>query len=164
MEKFINVETQSVWASIAAESTSLVFRLREKARQRIVLDSGEHVALMLPRGTVLRNGDVIVSRSGRLLKVFAAPEPVSTVLESDIRQITRIAWHLGNRHVRLQVGESWVRYQSDHVLDEMVRRLGSNARCHLAPFEPEPGAYHDHGSLEQDHSHSPADGHDVHRH
>lgn len=178
MEKFITVEKQSVWSNVATETTSLVFRLREKARQRILLESGESVALMLPRGTVLHNGDILVSRTGRMLRVFAAPEPVSTVLESSIRQLTRVAYHLGNRHVRLQIGESWVRYQSDHVLDEMVRGLGSSARSHQAPFEPEPGAYHDHrtthhshssahlehGAVEHDHSHTAADEHDAHSH
>jgi len=164
MEIFTKIEKSSAWTSLADESAALEFRLREKARQRILLESGETVALMLPRGTVLQNGDVIASPGGRMLRIFAAPEPVTTVLESDVRQLTRVTYHLGNRHVRLQVGEGWIRYQSDHVLDAMVSRLGSKPRAHLAPFEPEPGAYHDHDEDSGGHSHSDHGAHHVHRH
>lgn len=120
----------------------LDFSRREKTRYRATLESGEAVAILLPRGTRLRGGDVIVSRSGRRVAVVAAPESVSTVHVADARALARVAYHLGNRHVRLQVGSGWVRYLADHVLDEMVRGLGADPVAETAPFEPEPGAYH----------------------
>ncbi|MEM7097612.1 MAG: urease accessory protein UreE [Pseudomonadota bacterium] len=118
---------------------SLSFSEREKTRQRVILDSGEEVALNLPRGTVLRGGDLLSTSCGRLILVEAAAEAVTTV--SSAHDLVRIAYHLGNRHVNLQVGESWVRYVSDHVLDNMVLGLGGHLVHENVPFEPEAGAY-----------------------
>ncbi len=145
----------------AADATlTLPFARRQKARQRATLDSGEAVAVLLPRGTVMRGGDRLVSTEGRTIIVVAASEPVSTVRCGDPRRLARIAYHLGNRHVAVQVGGGWLRYLADHVLDDMVLGLGATAERESAPFEPEAGAYgrHDHGHA-QDHAH----GHSHHR-
>src|SRR5690606_25658243 len=110
-------------------------------RQRAVLASGREVAIVLRRGSVLRGGDVLRSRTGESITVVAAPEELSTVYCRDARRLARLAYHLGNRHVALEVGDGWVRYARDHVLDDRVRHLGSEAVHETAPFEPEAGAY-----------------------
>ena len=99
---------------------------------------------MLPRGTVMRGGDRLVSETGRVIEVAAAPEPVSTVRSDSAQALARVAYHLGNRHVRVQVAAGWLRYLSDHVLDDMVRGLGLDPETETTPFEPEAGAYGDH--------------------
>ncbi len=117
---------------------------RTKARQRVVLDSGEAAALMLKRGEVLRGGNWIATASGRSVLVRAAPEAVSTVRCDSAEGLARVAYHLGNRHVALQIGPDFVRYSSDHVLDDMVRQLGFDPIGSELSFEPEAGAYASH--------------------
>ena len=122
-------------------SVLLNYAQREKARQRALLSSGEQIAINIKRGQIMRGGDVLKSQQGRCVTVQAAPETVSTVCCEDGLQLTRIAYHLGNRHVWLQVGSGWLRYLHDHVLDDMVRGLGGEVVVEEAPFEPEAGAY-----------------------
>lgn len=128
----------------------LPFDQRSKSRLRTTLDNGEEIGLFLERGSVLRGGDQLVCDDGRVVEVVAAPETVSTVRSADPLLLLRAAYHLGNRHVALQIGAGWVRYQNDYVLDDMVRGLGLTVDVEQAPFEPEAGAYgahsHDHGS------------------
>jgi len=114
----------------------LTYAQREKARQKATLADGEQIAINIRRGQILRGGDYLQAPSGRMVQVQAAEECVSTVRAAD-----RIAYHLGNRHVWLQVGEGWLRYLHDHVLDDMVRELGGDVAVEHAPFEPEAGAY-----------------------
>ena len=127
---------------------TLPFDLRQKSRLRTRLDSGEDVGLFLPRGTVLRHGDRLRATDGRVIEVRAAPETVSTARTDDPLLLARAAYHLGNRHVALQIGSGWLRYLHDHVLDGMARELGLTVIDEQAPFEPEAGAYgggHHHG-------------------
>src|SRR5690606_29171836 len=130
------------------------FEQRQKARQRVRLASGREVGLRLPRGTVLRGGDKLRATDGTVVDVVAAPEDVSTVVTADLSQLARLAYHLGNRHVALEVGDGWVRYLRDHVLDAMVAALSGSVVHELAPFEPESGAY---GGHRHTHTHD-ADG------
>ena len=102
----------------------LPFEQRQKSRLRTRLASGEEVALTLERGSVLRGGDLLLAADGRVVEVVAALETVSTVSAPDPWQLARASYHLGNRHVALQVGQGWLRYQHDHVLDDMVSGLG----------------------------------------
>jgi urease accessory protein len=131
----------------------LPFQLRSKSRIRTALATGEEVGVVLERGSILRDGDLLVTEDGRVVGVVAAYERVSTVHSSDPRQLLRAAYHLGNRHVALQIGQGWVRYQHDHVLDEMVTGLSLKVTVEDAPFEPEAGAYGSH-SLLMGHGHS----------
>lgn len=128
---------------------TLPFESRRKSRLRTHLDSGEDVGLFLPRGTVLRSGDRLRTACGRVIEVRAAPEAVSTARADDPLVLARAAYHLGNRHVALQLGSGWLRYLHDHVLDRMVMELGLDVCEEQAPFEPEAGAYggdhHGHG-------------------
>ncbi len=131
---------------------TLPFDERQKSRLRARLADGREVGLFLPRGHVLRGGDLLQTDDGETIRVKAADEPVSTVRTGDPRALVRAAYHLGNRHVALQIGEGWIRYAHDHVLDEMVRGLGLEVAGESAPFEPEGGAYA-HGHSHGGHSH-----------
>jgi urease accessory protein len=134
-------------ASADAPTLKLVmpFEQRQKARQRARITAGFEVGIQLPRGTVLRGGDQLRAADGTLLDIVAAREPVSTVWSRDLRRLAQVAYHLGNRHVALEIGTGWVRYLADHVLDAMVEQLGLAVIHHDEPFEPEAGAYgHEH--------------------
>ena len=120
---------------------SLPIDSRIKSRLKVELDDGREAGLFLPRGHILRGGEQLKSQCGLIVEVKAAPEQVSTVYCSDLHLLTRVAYHLGNRHVPLQVEFGWVRYQHDHVLDEMVEGLGAKVTTEQASFEPESGAY-----------------------
>ncbi|MEZ9190211.1 urease accessory protein UreE [Vibrio sp. 10N.222.52.C3] len=120
---------------------SLPIDSRIKSRLKVMLDDGRNAGLFLPRGHILRGGEQLSSECGLVVEVKAAPETVSTVYCEDLLLLTRVAYHLGNRHVPLQVEAGWVRYQHDHVLDEMVEGLGAIVTTEKQPFEPEGGAY-----------------------
>jgi urease accessory protein len=127
----------------AAGRLSLPFEFRQRSRQRAKLDSGEEIGLVLPRGLVLRGGDRVRASDGRVFEVAAAPEQLANI---EAPSLARVAYHLGNRHVPVQVGEGFLRILRDHVLEDMVRHLGARVEHIEAPFEPEAGAYHhDHG-------------------
>ena len=127
-----------------ATTLTLPFERRQFSRQRLRLDDGREAALLLPRGTVLRDGDRLLSESGEAIAVKAAAEEVSTAFCSSPLQLARAAYHLGNRHVAVQVGAGWLRYLHDHVLDHMLQEMGLQVRRETLPFEPEAGAYHSH--------------------
>ncbi|HJL15645.1 MAG TPA: urease accessory protein UreE [Sandaracinaceae bacterium LLY-WYZ-13_1] len=126
----------------------LTFDDRQRSRLRARLDDGREVGLLLPRGTVLRGGDRLEADDGTVVLVEAAAQTLSAVRSADPIALARAAYHLGNRHVPVQIGEGWVRYEHDHVLDDMVRGLGLEVTEERAGFEPEGGAYghgHTHG-------------------
>lgn len=125
----------------AAAPLTLPYALRQKSRQRVRLDDGREAALVLPRGTVLRHGDCLRAEEGAIVRVIAAAEAMSTAFSSDPLLLTRAAYHLGNRHVPIQVGMGWLRYLQDHVLDAMLCQQGLDIIHEWAPFQPEAGAY-----------------------
>ena len=107
----------------------------------------EEIGLFLPRGTVLFDGDLLRTSDDRIIEVEAAPEDVSTISSPDAVLLARVAYHLGNRHVRTQVGPGYIRYRHDRAIDELVRKLGGDVQVEEVPFEPERGAKdhaHDH--------------------
>lgn len=120
---------------------TLDFDARTKSRLRTTLASGEEVGLFLPRGTILRGGTCLQAQDGRIVAVVAAPEALLEARCTDARELTRAAYHLGNRHVAVEVGTGWLRIQADHVLETMLRGLGAEVFALTAPFEPEAGAY-----------------------
>ena len=123
----------------------LPFELRQKSRLRTRLVSGEEVALVLPRGEVLRGGDLVSASDGRVIEILGAPEKLLHVTCGTPSELARAAYHLGNRHVPVQVGEGFLRLAADHVLAEMLKRMGAHVSEVEAPFEPEAGAYvHEH--------------------
>ena len=133
----------------------LSFEERRKARQRTRLEDGEEVALFLDRGTILRGGDCLQAEDGRIVRIVAAPEALMEVTAADAPILARAAYHLGNRHCPVEVGEGQLRFPADRVLAEMLAGLGLEARPVNAPFEPEAGAYaggHHHHSGEAKHA------------
>jgi urease accessory protein len=119
----------------------LTFDARQKSRLRTHLVSGEEAALVLPRGEVLRGGDLVVASDGRVVEVIAAAERVLHVECASVTELARCAYHLGNRHVPVEVGEGFLRLAEDHVLEKMLAGLGAKLSHITAPFEPEAGAY-----------------------
>lgn len=132
---------------------SLPYELRIKSRLRTRLLDGTEVGLLLPRGTVLRGGDCLRGEDGSLVEVVAATETVSVASTDDGNLLARAAYHLGNRHMVIQIGDGWLSYLHDHVLDDMVRQLGLTVGCEQRPFEPEGGAYGGHGFHGGGHGH-----------
>ena len=120
---------------------TLPYEKRSITRQRVMLDQGVEAGLFLERGTSLKQGDFLQAETGESVQVLAAVETVSTVYCEDALLLARISYHLGNRHVPLEISNGRVRYLHDHVLDAMVRGLGLNVVVEPARFEPEAGAY-----------------------
>lgn len=123
----------------------LPFDARQQTRRRAVLVSGEEVGLLLPRGEVLRGGDLLVAGDGRIIELVAEPEDLVHVTCGTSEALARAAYHLGNRHVPVEVGNGFLRIAADHVLEEMLTGLGATLEPIQAPFEPEAGAYGGHG-------------------
>ena len=119
----------------------LPFERRQKSRQRARLASGEEVAIDLPRGQVLRGGDLLVASDARVVEVVAEPEAVVHIEGDSAQALARAAYHLGNRHVAVQVGDGWLRIAADAVLERMLEGLGMRMSRVEAAFEPEAGAY-----------------------
>ena len=135
----------------SSHTLTLEFELRQKARFRARSDSGEEMGVILPRGSVLRAGDCLRSEDGTVtVRVIAALQEVSVARSPDRLLQTRACYHLGNRHVPLQIEADCLVYQRDHVLDEMVKNLGLTVSHEMLSFEPAPGAYQDSA-----HSHMP---------
>jgi len=144
--------TEKIEASGSEETTlTLPLHDRIKSRLRVTLDNGRDAGLFLERGTTLKDGDLLRSEEGFLVRVRAADETLSTVSSDDPHLIARACYHLGNRHVSVQIEPGRVSYLHDHVLDDMLRGFGMTVELIEAPFEPEPGAYG--GSAEQGHHH-----------
>ncbi len=166
-----------------SDRLELTFDSRQKSRLRTKLASGEEVALMLPRGEILRGGDLVTASDGRVIEVVALAEKL---LHVESVSLAKVAYHLGNRHVPVQVGDGFLRIAEDHVLEEMLKKLGAKVSRIDAPFEPEAGAYagghqHQHDEMghggrihefgqphdpghDHDHEHGPDCGHDHHHH
>jgi urease accessory protein len=151
----------------------LPFDARQKSRLRTHLASGEEAALMLPRGEILRGGELVVASDGRVIEVVAAAEEVLHVECASAKELARCAYHLGNRHVPVEAGEGFLRLAEDRVLEKMLAGLGAKLSHVTAPFEPEAGAYaagrhHDDGGYEgriREHpSHHPDQKHHGHEH
>jgi urease accessory protein len=124
---------------------------RGRARLRATLSDGREVAVLLPRGGLLRDGDGLASACGLRVRVCAAAETLSRVECDDPLALARACYHLGNRHVALQIEAGRLSYLHDHVLDAMLAGLGLEVRVVEGPFEPESGAYGGHG---HGHAHS----------
>ena len=137
--KRVNIENVVLDATL-----SLSYDLRQKSRVLVTLDNGNEAGIILPRGTRLREGDVLQADSGLFIGVFAAPEEVTTARCADALLFAKACYHLGNRHVPLQIGDACLRYKRDHVLDDMLLGLGLQIEHEVATFEPEPGAYDGH--------------------
>jgi urease accessory protein len=145
----------------ATHTLTLSYDARTKARFMAVSDQGLKLGVQLARGRTLRGGDKLLATDGTVIEVLASAETVSRVELSDSLLLARICYHLGNRHVPLEIGAGFCQFQHDHVLDDMVVGLGGHVQVVAAAFEPESGAYHSHAKGENAHEHGSAQ---VHSH
>lgn len=142
----------------------LPYDLRKKSRLRTRALCGREIGIQLPRGSELRDGDVLVASGGETVLVAAAAEVLSIATSRSPLLLLRAAYHLGNRHMPLQIGEDRLCYQHDHVLDDMVRGLGLEVTVARMPFQPESGAYGRHGGGGHHHHGGDHDHHDHSHH
>ena len=133
------------------DSVTLDQDTRKKARIKISTDQGQSLGIFMQRGHPLLVGEVLKTECGLLIEVKGKAEQVSTAIASNWMDFSRICYHLGNRHTSLQIGELWVRFKPDHVLEELAENYGLTIDRTAAVFEPENGAY---GNLKNGHSHS----------
>jgi urease accessory protein len=131
-------QTPDLWVPLTSAE-------RQRYRLRKDLANGIDIAIVLDRARALRPGDHLVADDGRVARIIAAPERLAHIASADAQRLARAAYHLGNRHVALQVGPGWVRFAADHVLESMVAGLGFTVAHVDDVFEPEVGAYHHHG-------------------
>lgn len=137
------IVVRALCSSAAAPDATveLPFERRQQARLRTVTSTGEEIGLLLPRGTVLRDGDCLRADDGRVVRVIAAKESLLEVHGADAQALARAAYHLGNRHASVQIAAQSLRFPADPVLEHLMRGLGFEPRAIHAPFDPEAGAY-----------------------
>ena len=124
---------------------ALVAEDRTRSRHRFMTVEGEEINLQLQRGTVLKEGDILADENNQAIAlVIAKPEPVLTVTAEHPLDFLRAAYHLGNRHISLEITESYLRLSPDSVLEDMVLQLGLTVIKENQTFQPESGAYHHH--------------------
>ena len=150
-----------------AASVTLDWDVRQKSRFETTDSNGRSVGVFLQRGQVVRGGDVLVGEDGSLLKVLAAPQAVLRITHCTAHgtpfDLTRAAYHLGNRHVPIELQADHLKIEPDHVLADMLRSMHLIVNEVSESFEPENGAYGEHGGGHH-HGHGDAHGHDHHNH
>ena len=165
-----------------ASTVELDWDVRQKSRFDATDSAGRSLGVFLPRGTVVRGGDVLVAEDGSLVRVTAAPQQVLRITHCQAHgtpyDLIRAAYHLGNRHVPIELKPEHLQIEPDHVLADLLRAMHLIVQAVEQPFEPENGAYatgghghghghgHSHGAAhhdhDHDHAHDPAHGHDPH--
>jgi len=145
-----------------AATVELDWDVRQKSRFAATDSSGRELGIFLPRGTVVRGGDVLVAEDGSLIKVIAAPQAVLRITACTEHgtpfDLTRAAYHLGNRHVPIELQPDHLKIEPDHVLADMLRAMHLTVVEQQATFEPEGGAYSQGG---HSHGHGHAHGHEA---
>lgn len=161
MQHATQIRTRGHWPPAEAKDRIvLTFDQRWRRRLKLVTEKGEAFLLDLPQAQVLRDGDALVLGDGRLIAVEAAGEDLLEIRGTAQIALPRLAWHLGNRHTPTAIEADRILVRRDHVLADMLRRLGAEVRDVVAPFDPEGGAYatghtagHDHGHHHHGHDH-----------
>lgn len=129
----------------ASFSLWLTAEERTRTRHRFETPEGKVIYLRLPRGTVLKDGDLLQSQEGDVVvQIAAKPEPVLTVTSHKPIDLLRASYHLGNRHVPIEVAANYLRLSPDPVLQTMLEHLGVKVKAEVVPFQPESGAYSHH--------------------
>jgi urease accessory protein len=159
MKRASHIHPAGQWPQATAIGiVTLPYGDRHRRRLRMTTDKGESFLLDLDRATLLHEGDGLRLDDGSWIQVSAAPEDVVDVSGGTAQATARLAWHLGNRHLPVQILDSGaIRFQYDHVIEAMVRGLGGTTTRSMAPFSPESGAY-DSGGHGHQHSHDHGDG------
>ena len=157
---------QHRWTHAAADTVVLDFDDRHRRRMAMTGTRGLEFLLDLENAVALRGGDALVLEDGRLIEVVAAAEPLVEIRGADPLHLVRVAWHLGDRHVPVQVLANRLRMRRDAALETLLKGLGARLTAIEAPFDPEGGAYaqaaHDHAA--HDHGHDHHGDHDHHHH
>ena len=145
-----------------AATVELDWDVRQKSRFDVTDSQGRQIGIFLPRGTAVRGGDVLVAEDGSLIRVIAAPQPVLRITHCTAHgtpfDLTRAAYHLGNRHVPIELKPDHLKIEPDHVLADMLRSMHLIVVAVDEAFEPEGGAYGSHDSHGGGHSHDHAHG------
>jgi urease accessory protein len=135
----------------AADHVTLDYDARHRRRIAITADHGVQCLLDLPQAMLLHHGDGMKLEDGRIVEILARPEPLLAVRAGDAAGLLRLAWHLGNRHLAAQIEPDRILIRRDHVIADMLQRLGAVVDAVEAPFDPEGGAY---GGASSAHAHS----------
>ena len=147
-----------------AATVELDWDARQRSRFDATDSQGRALGVFLPRGTVVRGGDVLVAEDGTLVRTIAAPQPVMVIRHCSEHgrpfDLTRAAYHLGNRHVSLELQPDHLKIEPDPVLAGMLRGMHLIVTEAQAPFEPEGGAYAAGGHAHHEHGHDHGHGHD----
>jgi len=141
---------------------TLAYDERYRRRGLLRTDAGEEILLDLAEAVELRDGAALVLEDGRQVLIRAAPERLTEVRGADPRHLLRLCWHLGNRHLPVQVEADRLLIRHDHVLEEMLIRLGATLQSVTEPFQPEGGAYGHGRTHGHSHSHDPHDDPNAH--
>ncbi len=161
MKRAREVKTAGLWDSARAID-QVTLDAHDRHRRRVVLtgEGGTTFLLDLPQAAALHDGDGLVLDDGSIVRVVGRPEPLIEIAASNAQELARLAWHIGNRHVDVQIVGDRLRIRRDHVIEDMLRGLGARLSPIEVPFDPEHGAYQHHPD---GHRHDHAHGHD-HRH
>ena len=155
------------WSGAPADTVVLDFDARYRRRVAMSGVGGLEFLLDLSEATMLRGGDGLRLEDGRVVEVVAEPEPLAEIRAADPLALTRVAWHLGNRHLPTEMTPRALRIRRDPVIEAMAEGLGARVMPLEAPFNPEGGAYvKAEGGAEEshhDHDHGPHHDHDHHR-
>ena len=147
-----------------ASVITLDWDTRQKSRFEAIDSQGRPLGVFLSRGTVVRGGDVLVAEDGSLVRVAAAPQSVLRITacpeHGSAFDLTRAAYHLGNRHVPIELQPDHLKIEPDHVLADMLRAMHMTVVAVSEAFEPESGAYGDHGGHSHGHAHDTQNSHD----
>ena len=169
MQHAHTVLPSGAWSDEPADTVVLDYDERYRRRVTMTGVRGLEFLLDLPEAVMLRAGDGLQLADGRIVEVVAAPEALVEIRAADAAALTRIAWHLGNRHLPTELLRKSLRIRRDPVIEEMARGLGGSVVAIEAPFNPEGGAYvraaaQSHGHGHDGHDHHGHDHHDHHRH
>ena len=150
----IAVLAVGTWDTLsAADSVLLDHDHRHRRRIALRTEAGSELLLDLPQAARLRDGDGLALEDGGVVRVRAKPEPLLEIRTSDDTTLLRIAWHLGNRHLPVQVSDKRLRICTDRVIADLVVQLGGTVEELEAPFDPEAGAYAGGHHHDDDHDH-----------
>ena len=150
MKRVTAIKPAGQWDASAARDT-IVLDAQDRHRRRVVFVGAEGATYLLdlPRPAQLRDGDALVIEGGTVVRVTGKPEPLVEISATNAQELARLAWHIGNRHIEVQIAGDALRIRRDHVLEDMLGGLGASLTYVEAVFDPEHGAYahggHDHG-------------------
>jgi len=152
MKRACEIRPAGEWNEASAVD-SIALDAHERYRRRIVLtgERGTRFLLDLPKAMALHDGDGLLLDDGAIVRVAGRLEPLLEIRAASAAELARLAWHIGNRHIDMQVAGDRLRIRRDHVIEDMLRGLGAEVTPIEAPFEPEGGAYAHHHHDDDDH-------------